>query len=194
MLRTLQCAAAVMAAVSFAGCGSASRPGAAIDTSYIEVMATESSTTPVTESGSLPPGSEPLNSKLTKPVAELSPVGLLSFAEFADAGSFSSGEEGAYVGGVNAEQATAEAFDRGGARDFSVETLRSTDTEQLILVNRLGLAFGPVEDERLLLLYRQTGGPQAAVVPKGMWRVVQAGRQQRCRGADESRWTASPCR
>ena len=121
--------------------------------------------------------------------------GALDFADFADAGSFSAGEEGFYIGGVNAEQSAAEAFDRGGVESFSVATLSESADQQTLLVTRLGLTTGAVKDERLLLLFRTQGGEPGANVPAGIWRVVRSGRQVRCHtGLGHSRWSAQPCK
>ena len=136
---------------------------------------------------------EALPTQLANP-ADLPPAGELNFADFADAGDFSAGEEGAYIGGVNAEQAAAEAFDRGGVESFLVETLSESVDHKTLLVSRLGISAGAVKDERLLLLFRTHGGEPGAAVPAGMWRVVRSGRQVRCRaGSGQSRWSAQPC-
>lgn len=126
----------------------------------------------------------------SEPPVEQAVAPLLSFNGFADAGTFAT-DDGFYVGGVNAEQSAGEAFDRGDAQSFSIETVNASEQEQLLLVNRLGLAAGPAEDERLLLLFHTTGGEQPFNVPEGLWRVVQGGRQLRCRGSVE--WQAEPC-
>ncbi len=91
-----------------------------------------------------------------------------------------------YNSGSSPEVAARSIADRYEADEVEIEVLSESNGEATVLVTALGLYDDSVRDERLRLVYRDSG--------VGTWELVDAGRQVRCwTGRGHEAWSADAC-